>query len=162
MSLACCYDLEIQQFDVDNAYLNATLKEEIYMKQPEGYVIKGKENMAYKLNKALYGVKQAPHAWNGDIDNTLSTIGFINFTSDTCVYIYSVPNTTRLIIIGLFVDDVIILYHKQDENTWFKLKDQIKQKYKIKDLGDADFILGMRITRDRKNKLLYLDQQVYI
>ncbi len=161
LAIATIQDLEIQQLDVDSAFLNAKLNEVVYMQQPEGFIEKGKEHLVCKLNKALYGLKQAPNAWNGDIDQTLIGIGFYKCHSDACVY-FKPTKSNKMIIIGLFVDDVLILYHKQDEQEWFKIKEQIKLKYKIKDLGDASYILNMKITRDRPNKLLYLDQQNYI
>ena len=66
LALACYHDLEIEQFDVVSAFLNADVNETIYMHQPDGYQqydSKGKK-MVYKLNRALYGIKQAPRAWN--------------------------------------------------------------------------------------------------
>jgi hypothetical protein len=161
LAIATIQNLEIQQFDVDSAFLNAPLDKEVYMKQPEGFVHKGKEHLVWKLNKALYGLKQAPHVWNGDIDQTLTWIGFHKCVSDSCVYTKT-SKTNKQIILGLFVDDVIIIYNKEDQGEWVKLKQQIQLKYKIKDLGDAKYILGMKITRDRTNRLLVLDQKAYI
>src|SRR5271167_1852034 len=85
-----------------------------------------------------------------------TSINFTRCISDPCVY-YKLSKTNQLIILGLFVDDVVIIYSKQDESEWFESKELIKAKYKIKDLGDVNFILGMRIILHRNNKILYLD-----
>jgi hypothetical protein len=161
LALAAIQNKKIQQFDVDSAFLNAKLEEDVYILQPTGFEKKGEEHKVCRLHKAVYGLKQAPHAWNGDIHNTLTTIGFKRCVSDRCVY-YLISKSGRTIILGLFVDDVIILYDEHDESEWFALKAKIKSKYSIKDLGDASHILGIRITRDRANQLLYLDQESYI
>jgi hypothetical protein len=161
LSLAAIYDLEIKQFDVVTAFLNATLEEEVYMQQPEGFQ-SSDSSKVYRLNKALYGLKQAPLAWNNDINNFLtSTLKFTRCKSDPCIYIRRTPSN-GLVILGLFVDDIIALYRKFDELFWIKIKDQIQSKYKIEDLGDAHFILGIRITRDRPNRIIHLDQQAFI
>lgn len=63
LSLAASLDLEIEQMDVRTAFLHGDLEEEIYMIQPEGFVVKGKEDCVCKLKKSLYGLKQAPRQW---------------------------------------------------------------------------------------------------
>ena len=161
LTLAAIYDWEIQQFDVVSAFLNAELKEEVYMEQPEGFQVKGEETKVLRLVKALYGLKQAPHEWNGDIDNYLRSIGFERCESDTCVYYWEAKNGMR-IYLGLFVDDALVLFPKTLEEEWNKLKRLVQKKYQIEDMGEAKFILGMRITRDRSQRVVYLDQQAYV
>lgn len=161
LALAAIYDWEIRQFDVVSAFLNADLKEEVYMEQPEGFEVEGQKHKVLKLRKALYGLKQAPHEWNGDIDSFLASIGFVRCSSDSCLYYWEDSNGKR-IYIGLFVDDVIILFANEMEEKWNKIKRQIEGKYKIDDIGEAAYILGMRITRNRAERTLCLDQQTYI
>ena len=62
--------------DVKSAFLNGDLKEEVYVKQPPGFTVAGKEKMVYHLRKALYGIRQAPRAWNAKLDATLKEMGF--------------------------------------------------------------------------------------
>ncbi len=161
LAIACICDFEIKQMDVDNAFLNANLNEDIYMVQPQGFISSETPLSVYKLKKSLYGLKQAPFLWYSDIDSTLQQIGFSRCKSDPCLYVKK-SLTHQVIIIGLFVDDSLIIYSKKDESEWFSLKDKIKEKYKIKDLGDACFILGMKITRKRNKNLLFLDQNAYL
>ena len=60
IALAVVYSLESHQMDVKTTFLNGELEEEIYIEQPEGFVVPGKENKVCKLNKSLYGLRQAP------------------------------------------------------------------------------------------------------
>ncbi len=161
MALAAAHDLEIQQFDVDSAFLHATLEEEIYITQPEGATIPGTEGQVLRLFKSLYGLKQAPYMWNKEINGTFIAIGFSALKSDPCVFRLQLKSG-RQIIIGLFVDDAIILFDQQDVSEWLRIKKLIKDKYSIKDMGNAQFILGMRIVRNRKQRTILIDQQAYI
>ena len=64
------------QFDVKSAFLNGELQEEVYVTQPEGFIVEGKEQKVYRLRKALYGLKQAPRAWYSKIDIYFLQNGF--------------------------------------------------------------------------------------
>ena len=63
LSLVVVEDLHLEQLDVKTAFLHGDLEEEIYMQQPQGYEVKGKENLVCRLKKSLYGLKQAPRQW---------------------------------------------------------------------------------------------------
>ena len=131
------------------------------MKQPEGYS-KGGDNIVCKLNKTLYGTKQAPHEWNEELNLfILSTSGFYRCKSDTCIYVKT-TKTGNIIIMLVFVDDIIIAYDNADKKEWEEIKQQFMNKYKMKDLGDCEWILGMRVKRDRKQRKLFLDQEQYL
>ena len=153
LTIAAVYDYEIKQIDVVTAFLNAPMNEEVYMELPDGYSSDGK---VVRLLRAIYGTKQAPHSWNNTLDMQMKACGFNRLRSDACVYIKD------KIIIGVFVDDFIILYHKSIESLWLSEKAKLFSTFKINDLGDASFILGMRITRDRTRKVILLDQQSFI
>ena len=73
--------------DVKTAFLNGELEEEVYMEQPEGFVDPDFPDHVCKLLKALYGLKQAPRQWYAKIDALLKKLGFVNTTSDNCLYI---------------------------------------------------------------------------
>jgi len=72
--------------DVKTAFLNGELDEEIYMQQPDGFVIDGQEGKVCKLLKSLYGLKQAPKQWHEKFNETLTSVGFFVNEADTCVY----------------------------------------------------------------------------
>ena len=63
MSLAATFNLEIDKMDIKESFIHGYLEEEIYMKHPKGFIIKGKEELVYKLNKSLYGLKKSPRKW---------------------------------------------------------------------------------------------------
>ena len=104
-SLAVQESMELHQMDVSSAFLNGTLKEEINLKQPVGFVVDGKANYVYKLHKSLYGLKQSPRCWNSELDVCLGELGFVTSTSDSCIYI---RKDKSICIVTVYVDDLII------------------------------------------------------
>lgn len=87
IAISSIYDLEIHQMDVKTAFLNGELDEEIYMEQPEGFIVKGKEKKVCKLIKSLCGLKQAPKQWHEKFDNTTKLYGFsINECDKVCLH----------------------------------------------------------------------------
>ena len=86
IALAAHYNLEIHQMDVKTAFLNGELDEEIYMDQPEGFVVPGQESKVCKLVRSLYGLKQAPKQWHQKFVNVLLSYGFSVCMSDKCLY----------------------------------------------------------------------------
>lgn len=155
LAIAAFYDCEIFQFDVETAFLHATLTDEIYMDLPDGY---GTPDHVAKLNKAIYGTKQAPFEWNSELNGFLLLIGFRRLHSDSCVYVFR----TGRIILGIFVDDVIVICSRTSVTLWGEIKAKIFAKFPCKDMGEAKFILGIQITRVRDQRLIFLDQQAYI
>ena len=86
LGLAANLDLEIEQLDVKTTFLHGDLEEEIYMEQPEGFTVKGKENLVCRLKKSLYGLKQAPRQWYKKFDSFMVDHGYRRTTLDHCVY----------------------------------------------------------------------------
>jgi hypothetical protein len=160
LSLAAIKDMEVKQMDVETAFLNAPIKEEVYMEQPEGYHDGNNQNVL-RLLKTLYGTKQAPHEWNNTLNDFIVSLNFTRCLTDTCTYVRR-SRTNKPMIIGIFVDDIIILYDKADESEWFEYKKGFMKTFKMKDLNDAEWILGIRITRDRIQRTIKLDHEVQI
>lgn len=144
----------LHQMDVTSAFLNGFLDEEIYMTQPEGFVVKGQENLVCKLKKSLYGLKQAPRCWNTSIDGHLKKLGFAQTVSDPCIYIKSFPET---IIIGVYVDDIIIAC--KSDKIMNDIKKNISRAYSVKDLGPLNYFLGVNIVQDAEK--VFIGQQTY-
>jgi hypothetical protein len=161
LSIANAMEYEIKQMDVMNAFLNAQVTDDLYMEQPPGFQY-GDNKMVCKLNKAVYGIKQAPNLWNGEIDQFLQANGCKPCKSDSCIYLYDCTKRGRDIIIGIFVDDIVIAYHPDDTGMWINLKTRLMNKYKVKDAGDVEYILGMKVWRDRPNRILTIHQSQYI
>ena len=121
------------------AFLHGDLKEEIYMDQLEGFKVKGKEHMVYKLKKSLYGLKQAPRQWYKKFDSFIVGHGYTRTNADHCVYVRKFPNG-KFVILLLYVDDILIV--GQDAGVIGNLKDLFKS-FDMKDFGPARQILGM-------------------
>ena len=152
-------DLHLEQLDVKTTFLHGDLEEEIYMKQPQGYELKGKEKLVCRLKKSLYGLKLAPRQWYLKFDKFMSKQGYTRCHSDHCVYLKK-QNDGSYIILLFYVDDMLVVGSNMQEINVLKRK--LENSFAMKDLGAAKQILGMRITRDRKNRKLKLSQNEYI
>nr|GEU53750.1 zinc finger, CCHC-type [Tanacetum cinerariifolium] len=144
LALAAIHDLVIHQMDVKIAFLNGDLDEKIYMKQPEVFVMPGHESKVCKLKKSLYGLKQALKQWHQKFDDVVLSNGFSLNQADKCVYI-KFDASGKGVIICLYVDDMLIFGTDQDQVN--KTKEFLSSKFDMKDLGEAEVILGIRIKR---------------
>ncbi|KAF3661707.1 hypothetical protein FXO38_11555 [Capsicum annuum] len=156
IALAAVYDLEIHQMDVKTSFLNRELEKEIYMEQPGGFVVPGKENNVCKLIKSLYGLKKTPKQWHAKFDQTMLANRFKINECNKCVYIKDTPN--HQVIVCLYVDDMLII--SRDISDINATKRMLESKFDMKDLGVADVILGIRIHRTPQG--LALSQSHYI
>jgi hypothetical protein len=137
LSLATSHDLLVHQMDVKTTFLNGGLEEEIYMDQPEGFVVQGQEGMVCKLVKSLYGLKQSPKQWHDKFDRTL-TSGWLCYNEvEKCVY-YRYGGGEG-VILCLYVDDILIFGTSLELIK--EVKDFLSQNLEMKDLGEADVIL---------------------
>lgn len=158
LKIVAAENLHLEQLDVKTAFLHGDLEEEIYMKQPEGFVEADKENMVCRLKKSLYGLKQAPRQWYRKFDSFMSSSGFTRCQADHCCYIKKFDNS--FIILLLYVDDMLVAGSDMQEIQNLKL--ELSKHFAMKDLGAAKQILGMRIRRDVKSGTLMLSQAEYI
>ncbi|KAK1413803.1 hypothetical protein QVD17_35586 [Tagetes erecta] len=157
LALAAIHNLVIHQMDVKTAFLNGDLDEEIYMKQPEGFVMPGQEHKVCKLVKSLYGLKQAPKQWHQKFDDAVLSNGYMINQADKCVY-SKFDKSGKGVIICLYVDDMLIFGTSQDQVD--KTKEFLSSKFSMKDMGEAEVILGIRITRE--NNKISISQSHYI
>jgi hypothetical protein len=105
-SIIAMHDLELEQLDVKTTFLHGDLEEEIYMDQPEGFIVPGKENFVCKLKKSLYGLKQAPKQWYKKFDSFMIANGFKRSLYDRCVYIKFIDGSPIYLL--LYVDGMSI------------------------------------------------------
>nr|GEU48091.1 ribonuclease H-like domain, reverse transcriptase, RNA-dependent DNA polymerase [Tanacetum cinerariifolium] len=122
---------EVHHLDVKSAFLNGDLKEEVYVTQPEGFVKKQDQGKVYRLIKDLYGLRQAPRAWNIKLDNTLKSLAFKKCALEQAIYTKTLKDSTLLI--GVYVDDLIITGTPKKEIDKFKA--QMEEKFEMSDLG---------------------------
>jgi hypothetical protein len=154
LSIVAIEDLELAHMDVTSAFLIPELNEEVYMKLPSGM----QETKVWKLKKSLYGLKQASRAWNQEVELFLLSIGFHSCKTDPCIFIKS--SLQSKIIIGLYVDDLLIACTNLKDLGKFKLK--LKAKWDIKEVSSSSSFLGLAITRDRVGKKIHLSQESLI
>ena len=158
LAVAASLDYEIWQMDVKTAFLNGNLNEDIYMQQPEGFKTKGKEHMVCKLQRSIYGLKQASRSWNIKFDQAITSFGFEKSPDEPCVY--KRIQAHKVVFLVLYVDDILLIGN--DKQVLSGVKDWLHKQFDMKDLGEANYILGIKLVRDRKNKLLALSQASYI
>ncbi|CAL5356856.1 unnamed protein product [Camellia sinensis] len=159
LALVAQFDLELAQLDVKTTFLHGDLEKEIYMSQPDGFEVVGKENWACKLNKSLYGLKQSPRQWYKRFDRFMIEKEYTRSQFDHCVYFRKLPDGSFIYLL-LYVDDMLIASESKVEID--KLKAQLAREFEIKDLGEAKKILGMEIKRDRKKGTVCLTQTQYL
>jgi hypothetical protein len=145
-------DMEIKQLDVDSAFLYGHLEEEIYLEQPEGFRQKDDdgEDLVCKLRKAIYGLKQAGRVWWKLIDSELKRVGFINSGEDPCVYTRT--RDGHLVFVAIYVDDLIIA--SRSTAQVFDLERSLREKFSLKPIGDISYVLGLKIERNRSERIL--------
>ena len=114
LAISAQLGLHVRQMDVDTAFLNAPIKEDIWVRMPKGTPLADNDDGIYKLQKSLYGLKQAPREWNNHINDFLLTSGFQKMEADSCIYIRpqwdAAAQCNKYSIVALYVDDLIIAY----------------------------------------------------
>ena len=158
LAIAAYHDYEIWQMDVKTAFLNGNLLEDVYMTQPEGFDIPEEAQKICKLQRSIYGLKQASRSWNLRFDETVKQYGFIKNEDEPCVY--KKVSGSMIVFLVLYVDDILLIGN--DIPTLQQAKSWVGKCLSMKDLGETAYILGIRIYRDRSHKLLGLCQSTYI
>ncbi|KAL6342265.1 hypothetical protein AAG906_006890 [Vitis piasezkii] len=158
MALVAHFDLELHQMDVKTAFLNCDLHEEVYMDQPEGFRDKGKAHMVCKLKKSIYGLKQASRQWYLKFHEILITFGFKENLVDQCIYLKI--SGSKICIIVLYVDDMLLTSNNM--RMIFETKQFLSKNFDMKNIGEASYVIGIEIHRDRSRGLLGLSQNNYI
>ena len=158
LAFVAAYDLELKQMDVRGAYLNAQLEEEIYMRQPRGFEIPGREHQVLRLRKSLYGLKQAGHLWNKVLDTHLREKGYAYIEGvDHAIYIKDSGPDIK--IISVYVDDITSAAKQSAELD--EIVSFMQARFDIQEIGDLHWHLGMRVIRDRPKRTIHLVQDAY-
>ncbi|GKA24339.1 retrotransposon protein, putative, ty1-copia subclass [Tanacetum coccineum] len=158
MSIAAFYDYKIWKMDVKSAFLNGYLDEDIYMVQTEGFVDPKHPRKVCKLQRSIYGLKQASRSWNKRFDGEIKKFGFAQNLDEPCVYQKDSGSNVAFLI--LYVDDIIIMGNYIPSLQ--SVMDYLGKCFAMKDLGEATFILGIKIYRDRSKRLIRLSQSAYM
>ncbi|GJS38934.1 putative RNA-directed DNA polymerase [Tanacetum coccineum] len=145
IAIAAYYDYEIWKMDVKTAFLNGRLNEDVYMVQLEGFVNPKHPGQVCKLQRSIYGLKQASRSWNKRFDEEIKKYGFTQNPDEPCVY--KRASGSIIVFIILYVDDILLMGNNipmlQDVKSW------LEKCFAMKDLGEAAYILGIKIYRDR-------------
>ena len=158
MALVAHYNLELHQMDVKTAFLNGDIEETIYMVQPERIESQDSKNLVCKLKKSIYALKQASRQWYHKFHQVITSYGFEVNKVDDCVY--HKFSGSRYIFLVLYVDDILLACN--DLGLLGETKSFLSRNFEMKDLGEASFVLGIQIHRDRTQNILRLSQQAYI
>jgi hypothetical protein len=158
LAVAATTNMELRQFDITTAFLNALLHTELYMDQVPRYVDILRKHLVCYLKKALYGLRQASREWNQRIDALLKAFKLTQSPADNCVY-FSDHEGLRLLIM-LFVDDGLMISNSpaQMDSVLAFMKDVFITKVTM----DPELYVGVHIQRDRPHRIIYIDQQLYI
>jgi len=159
LALAAIHDLDIIQFDITSAYLHGTLKEEVYMEQPEGYVAPGKEDWVWRLRKGLYGLVQAGRTWNEELNAHMESEGFTATPKDPAIYTKNGWTDDNFAAAGFWVDDCVAIGSRQ---VLTSLAKSVDEKYGTTGLGEVRWVLGMLMERDRAARTISISQEAFI
>ncbi|KAI5748286.1 hypothetical protein M8J77_023876 [Diaphorina citri] len=156
LAVAVEKDLHLHQLDVNTAFLNGHLENDVYLYPPKGLDVEN--GTVLKLNKALYGLKQASYCWNKRLNETLQNLNFKRSEKDYCLY--TLNNNGEMLYLIVFVDDIILASKSIDLINI--VKSQIGNVFKIKDKGQVKNFLGLEIEHDMENGILKIKQSSYI
>ena len=158
-ALSIQLNLDITHLDVKTAFLNGYLKEDIYMVQPDINCDK-KKKVIVKLNKAIYGLKQSSRSWYERVEQCLCELGFKKSKLEPCIF--TKMNDEVKIIIALYVDDFFVFSSCNNKIETENVISVLSSNFKIKNLGQVQQCLGMRVRIDRKYNVVTLDQEQYV
>ena len=111
-----------------------------------------------KLQRSIYGLKQASRSWNLRFDEVVRSYGFIKNTEESCVY--KKVSGSAIVFLILYVDDILLIGN--DVTFLNEVKESLKRSFSMKDFGEAAYILGIKIYRDRSRRLIALCQDTYL
>lgn len=155
LSVAGKRNYTVKHFDVKTAFLNGNLEEVIFMRQPPG--LNKEKNKVFKLNKSLYGLKQAARVWNLTLHNELIKNGFKQSDADKCLYVRR--DSGKVCYLLVHVDDMILASNNNDFLE--SLSAKIGEKFELKSLGNIKHYLGIDITNDENGNFM-MSQSLYI
>ena len=154
LAIASARDWPLHQLDVQNAFLHGDLDEEVYMIPPPGFDRQG-GNLVCRLQKSLYGLKQASRNWFAKLTNALREAGFVQSMADYSLFTRSNNNSFTVILV--YVDDIVITGN--NPQVIQSTKEFLNHRFRIKDLGLLKYFLGIEVARSRKG--IFISQRKY-
>jgi len=157
ISLTAHHRWKIYHLDVKSAFLNGIFEEEVYVQQPEGFLVKGQEDKVYRLKKTLYGLNQAPRAWNARIYGYLHQNSFTKCPYEHAIYM-KMSHQGKFLIICLYVDDLLYIGSNAEMLTEFK--EAMFNEFEMTNNRLMSYFLGIEV-KQRQNGI-FISQKKYM
>ena len=148
-------NFKLYQIDVKRAFFNGMLQEEVYVKQPKGFVDPHRPNDVYKLKRALYGLQQPPRAWYDRLTSYLTGNWFKRGNVDTTLFIWKDKN--HFVVAQVYVNDIVFGFANDILAKSFA--DEMKKMFKMSMVGELTYFLGLQIKQT--NTKIYINQTKY-
>ena len=156
LALSSFHKFKVYQMDVKFSFLNGDLEEEVYIEQPDGFVLGNDPKLVCRLKKALYGLKQAPRAWYYRLDKYLHQQGFSKGSIDSNLYI-KIEND-KLLILVVYVDDIIFGSNEEAMSQNFTLV--MQKEFEMSLRGELTYFLGLQVQQNKDG--IFLSQTKYL
>ncbi|XP_053166755.1 uncharacterized protein LOC128351321 isoform X1 [Hemicordylus capensis] len=155
LSMAAAKGMQVEHLDIKTAFLHGEIEEDIYMQQPPGFEEPGKKGLVCKLQKSIYGLKQAARAWNEKLNQLLLKEGFTQGKADPCLY--SRLRDNRWTYILTYVDDLILAHEERQDSH--EIVQHLNKEIEVKELGSISYYLGIQIEREENGTFLLNQKQ---
>ena len=150
IALAASNGWEIHHLDVETAFLHGELKKKVFVVQSEGFIVSGQEHKVYKLKRALYGLRQAPRAWNIKLNQILKGLGFERCSKEPSLY--RKEENDDILVVVVYVDDLLITESSLELIQDFK--EEMTTKFEMSDLGQLTYYLGIEVIQRKDGIIL--------
>lgn len=144
LSVAAKNGMHVRHLDVKTAYLYGHLEEEVFMRQPPGFVVPGKEHLVCRLQRSIYGLRQSARCWNRRLDEVLLKSGFKAAVADPCLYVGNSGNTKVFLVV--YVDDILVA--STNESELEKVCSSLEAEFELTSLGEVRHFLGVEVKRE--------------
>uniref|UniRef100_A0A1Y1L115 Retrovirus-related Pol polyprotein from transposon TNT 1-94 n=1 Tax=Photinus pyralis TaxID=7054 RepID=A0A1Y1L115_PHOPY len=157
LSIGAQFKFHFRQLDVKTAFLNGTLKGDVYIYPPKGYEIE--TGKVLKLNKSLYGLRESSRCWNEEINKFLIQLKFTRSENDFCLYTLGEDNDNDRVYLLIYVDNIVIA--GTDIQKINSIITQLMSRFEMKDKGILKHFLGLEINYNRNEGILKITQSKY-
>ncbi|CAI5459554.1 unnamed protein product [Closterium sp. Yama58-4] len=155
LHIAAQRDYELHSLDFSTAFLQGSLHEEIWLRRPPGFTGSFPPGTQWRLQRPVYGLRQAPREWHDTLRTTLAALGFAPSTADPSLFLRTDTSLPPFYIL-VYVDDLV--FATADTAGLAHVKSELQRRHTCTDLGELTSYLGLRITRDRARRTITLTQ----
>jgi hypothetical protein len=156
LAFAAHHEFKVYQMDVKSAFLNGELEEVVYVYQPPGFINEEKPHWVYRLNKALYGLRQAPRAWYDTLTKHLLNNGFKRGTIDNTLFI--LHDKSDILLVQIYVDDIV--FGSTNEKMCKHFSEIMSSEYEMSMMGELTYFLGLQVKQTSDG--IFINQEKYV